>query len=148
MSIVEDFRQTLAAVQSETAQRESISQTEEYQALQRIIENVQQEQQAMLSSVPDSREEHDMDKQELIRYMLENKLTQVEEFKAKTRAKRSVDTMAVLRALEGDMDSLMLVSSIKQKDLETFIRDNPLYRKDLRACIVDEGYTITDIVVS
>jgi hypothetical protein len=148
MNPIQDYRQTLAEVQEQARKREEVMQSEAYQSLQQQIEALQESQAQLLSHIPDSREENEMDKEELIKYMMDNNLTQAEEFKAKTRAKRSVDTMAVLRAMEGDIDNLMLVSSIKQKDLETFIKDNPSYKRDLRSCIIDEGYTITDIVIS
>ena len=146
--ILADYRSTFTATQEEERQREELRNSEEYLAFQRVIEGAQKEQQEMLAKVPDCREEMEADKQELIAYMQQNDIKQAAEFKAKTRVKRSVDTSAVLRAMEGDIDNLMLVTSIKQKDLEEFIKSNPEYKRDLRSCIIEEGYTITDIVLA
>ncbi len=145
-SIVSDFRSTYEAVEQETAMREQLISSQAYQSIQAEIDALQAKQNELLAAIPDSREEHAMDEKELIAYMQENKITEAGEFKAKTRAKRSVDTYAVLQAMHGDIDALMLVSSVKQKDLEDFIKANPTYRKDLRSCIRDEGFTITSIV--
>lgn len=144
--ILGDFTTTYRFVQEQEKQRVEIMASEPYQYAQKQIDAFLEGQKNMLASVPDLREELAMDKAELIKYMEENALTEAGEFKAKTRVKRSVDTYAVLQAMGGDIDSLMLVTSVKQKDLETFIKANPEYKKDLRTCIKDEGFTITDLL--
>lgn len=145
-TLLTDYRQSLADVHREQAEREAIMQSEEYRECQEQIEALQALQEDMLSSVPDTSEEHAMDKEALIQFMYENKLTQAEEFKAKTRAVRSVDVRGVLEAMQGDIDNLMLVASVKQKDIETFWKANPEFKKPLKACIREEGYRITDLI--
>lgn len=147
-SALADFRSTFTAVQEEDKQRAEIMGSEDYAEFQRVIDGLLEDQKAMLAQVPDSREEHELDKKELIDLMIENNLTQAGEFVAKTRAKRTVDTYEVLKAVHGDIDTLMLLCSVKQKDLETFIKDNPDYKRDLRQCIRDEGFTISDLVLA
>jgi len=144
--ILTDYRGTLEAVTQEAKSREKIMETEAYKFLEAQLEQIQESQNALLIHIPDSREESSMDEKELIAYMQENNIFEAGEFRAKTRAKRSVDTYAVLQAMDGDIDNLMLVSSVKQKDLEEFIKANPGYKKDLRFCIKDEGFTITSLV--
>ena len=137
-SILADYRATLAAVREEERRREAVMESNEYKALQDAMD-------AMLEGIPDSSEEHALDKAELIAYMQENGVRQVEEFKAKGRTVRTVDTYQLLRKLEGDIDALMVICSVKQKDLTEFIKAND--RKDLKACVKDEGFRINDIVL-
>ena len=139
--ILGDYRSTLACVKEENATRERIKASPEYVALQETMEG-------LLEGVHDSSDEHQADKAELITYMQDNDLRNVEEFEARGRRIRSVDTYAVLRAMEGDMDNLMLVASIKFKDLDKFCKENPEYKGNLRSCIIEEGYKIIDIVLS
>ena len=139
--ILGDYRKTLEAVECERMIREGIKETPEYKGLERQLES-------MFAGIKDTSEEHQADKEELVAYMQNNDLRSVEEFEAKGRRIRSVDTYAVLRAMEGDMDNLMLVASIKFKDLDKFCKENPEYKGNLRSCIVEEGYKITDIVLS
>jgi len=144
--ILADYRATLAVTQEEEKQRQELMESEDYQLNQRLIDSLQKEQEEMLSKVPDSTEEYEADKQELIDYMQENNETKCEEFTAKGRKKRHVDVYATLQALQGDIDALMIVSSVKIGDLEKFRKENKVYSKELRQCIVEDGFVITDIL--
>jgi len=141
-----DFRATFQAVQQEAKARAEIEASEEYQNLQWIIERTQAEQAEMLAKIPDSREEHSMDRTELLALMAKENVYKLPGFKVKTRVVREVDTLATLHALGGDLDAMMLVSSIKIGALEAFIKDNQELRRDLKKCIIEKGVTITDIV--
>jgi hypothetical protein len=141
-----DFRATLAAVREEEAQREEVMHSPDYLALEVEKKKIEAKQELMLVHVPDSREEHALDKAELMQWMRENERMQVGEFQAKTRTKRSVDTYRVLQALGGDIDALMLVASVTQTKLEAWIKDNPSDKRELRKCIIEDGYTIVDIL--
>lgn len=143
--ILSDYRQTSKHIQEEILQRAKIMQSEEYVSLQRQIDASLAFQNDMLKTIPDSSEEYAMDKQELIKYMQEHQIHSAGEFRARTRIKRIVDTRKVLEAMQGDIDNMMLVASVRIKDLEEFARANPEYGKDLRSCIVEEGFTIVDI---
>lgn len=146
--ILADLRKTSAVIQEEARQRAEVQQSEEFTSLQEQIDALAEQQQKLLASVPDSSEEYDADKQELIAYMQENGVRECAEFKAKGRTIRSVDTKAVLEAMQGDIDNLMLVSSVKLKDLEDFAKANPEYTRDLRSCIIEEGFKISDVVLN
>ena len=141
--LLSDFQETFQSTREEAAMRETIITSKVYQAMQQAIDFMLEEQKKLLSAVPDSREEHDMDKKALIKYMEEQGLTQAGDFQAKTRTNRKVDVYAVLKALEGDLDALMVIVSITQKSLEEFAKDND--RKDLKQCIKETGTTITDL---
>jgi len=141
--ILEDFRQTFNAVKAEEETREQIRTSDEFQAYHESIDSLMAEQDKLLSLVPDTSEEYGLDKAELIAYMQENNETQLEEFKAKGRKQNTVDTYSLLRLLEGDIDALMVIVSVKQKDLIEFIKAND--RKDLKKCVIEEGFKITDI---
>lgn len=146
--ILDDYRQTSKDVETETMKRAEIMQSEEYRSLQEKIDASLAFQKEMLKSIPDSREEFLLDKRELMEYMQKNQMGSAGEFKAKTRVVRTVDTRKALEAMQGDIDNLMLVASVKIKDLDDFAKANPEYGKDLRSCITEEGFTVIDILPS
>lgn len=143
MSIAEqhlaDLRQSYAAVKQEEEQRKTIMESPAYLALQEQME-------AMLRSVPDTREEYEMDRDAVLKAVNAEGLTDIPGFVLKTRVKRSVDIRSVLEAMQGDIDNLILVASVTQKSLETFAKDNPEYKRDLRTCIREEGISVVDII--
>ncbi|MDB5344215.1 MAG: hypothetical protein JWP89_2592 [Schlesneria sp.] len=136
-----DLRVSYAAIKREDEQRKQITESAAYLALQ-------EQMTAMIAGVSDSREEYEMDRDAVLKAVNAEKITDVPGFVLKTRAKRSVDTNAVLHAMDGDIDNLMIVATVTQKSLETFIKDNPTYKRDLRSCIRDEGISVVDIMPS
>lgn len=134
-----DLRETYAAVQRETAERQRIMESPEYMALQAQMDS-------LLAGVSDTRDEYEADRDAVLKIVNAEGLTDVPGFVLKTRTKRSVDVYQVLQAMEGDIDNLMVVASVTQKSLETFIKDNPQYKRDLRSCIREEGISVTDIM--
>lgn len=146
MKPFDDLRSTAQAFQEENRQRSVIEHSDDYVSLQAQIDELLQKQQQLFAGIPDSREEYEMDKQEVIRYLTDNNLTDVEGFEVKTRKKNSVDTYAVLQALDGNLDNLMLVATVSQTALAKFAKENKGY-SHLKNCIREEGYTITEIVV-
>jgi len=145
-TLLTDYRQSLADVHREQAEREAIMQSEEYRECQEQIEALQALQEDMLSSVSDTSEEHAMDKEALIQWMQENKRYAVPGLKAKTRRVREVDTYKALQALDGDIDALMVISSIKIGALDQYAKDNPEYRKYLMPCVIEKDMLITDLI--
>lgn len=146
LEILADYRKTRSDFLAEQEMRSSLMKTAKYIEIEEQIRILQEGLAKSLEGVPDSREEYEMDTKELKDFMEKNGLTEAGEFKAKTRAKREVDTNAVLHAMGGDIDALMVVCSVKQKSLEEFISANPSYKKDLRSCIKDIGFTVTEIL--
>jgi len=144
--LLSDYRQTLQAIKAEKQLREGIIYGDRYQKLQTELEGIQEEQLKMLHEIPDTSEEHDLDKKALFDHMSENSIDTLEGCEVKTRVKREVDVLGVLHALEGDIDSLMIVVSVKQKDLQTFSKANTTYKKALKACVKDVGFSIIDII--
>lgn len=134
-----DLRISYAAIKREDDERKRIKESPEYLALEQQME-------AMFAGISDTREEYEMDREAVLKAVNAEKITDIPGWVVKTRAKRSVDTIAVLRAMDGDIDNLMLVASVTQKSLETFIKDNPTYKSDLRSCIRDEGISVVDIM--
>lgn len=108
--------------------------------------DLQAQMDAMLAGITDTREEYEADREAVLKEVNAQKITDLPGFVLKTRAKRSVDTYAVLQAMEGDIDNLMVVANVTQKNLESFIKDNPSYKRDLRQCIKDEGVSVVDIL--
>lgn len=134
-----DLRTTYFAVQNEESQRKEVMESPAYLALQ-------EQMNAMLAHIPDSRAELELDREAVLKMVNAEGLTNVPGFALKTRTKRSVDVYGVLQAMDGDMDNLMLVANVTQKSLETFIKDNPGYKRDLRNCIREEGTSVVDIM--
>lgn len=134
-----DLKVTHAAVLREADERKKIMESPEYLALQAQLE-------AMTAGVSDTRQEYEADREAVLKEVNAQKITDLPGFVLKTRNKRSVDTLAVLRAMDGDIDNLMVVASVTQKSLETFIKDNPAYKRDLRSCIRDEGVSVVDVL--
>ncbi len=134
-----DLRSSYAAVKAEEEARRKVMESKLYQALQ-------YEMDVLLQHIPNSREEYEMDKAEVLKEMNAQGLLHMEGFQTKTRVKKAVDTYAVLQSLDGDIDSLMLVATVSQKALETFIADNPETKRELRSCIKEVGESVTDIV--
>ena len=134
-----DLRVTYAAIKREDEERKRVMESPEYLALQEQMDG-------LLAGISDTREEYDMDREAVLKVLNDEKITDLPGFVLKTRAKRSVDSYAVLQAMDGDIDNLMLVTSVTQKSLEKFIKDNPAYKRDLRSCIRDEGTSVVDVM--
>ena len=145
-SLLADYRTTSAAIAQEEEMRAQIMKSEAYMNMQMRMESLQKTMDAMLESVPDSREENDMDKKALIEYMQANGLRKAGEFSAKMRAKNEVNTRTVMHVLEGDIDNFFLLATIKQKDWKDFCDANPQYKKEKSKCIEKVGETIVDII--
>lgn len=136
---LEDLRKSHAAVISEQERRKKVEESEVYLSLKAQMD-------AMFADIPDTSEEYAMDKEAVLKAMNEMGRTEIEGFHVKTRKKRSVNVREVLEAMQGDIDNLMLVSTVTQKNLEQFAKDNPEYKYDLRKCIKDEGISVVDIL--
>lgn len=147
MTNLQDLQKTAQAVKQEYEQRALILKSPEFLELEKKQNEIEQQIEDMLSVVPDSREEYEADKKTIIKEMLENGQTELEGFTVKIRNKKKVNTYKVLKAMDGDIDNLMLVSSVTQAALTKFIKDNDGY-KHLKQCIEDDGYTITDILLA
>lgn len=144
--ILGDYRATLSALREEERLRNDVIQSDEYIDLQTKIDRLQAQQEALMAGIPDSSEEHALDKAELLQYMQEHKCDHVGEFRAKTRVKRRVDVWGVFNALGGDLDNLVLLASITQTALEKWIKDNPEDKRGLRKCIIEDGVQYVDIL--
>ena len=144
MTMFEDLKATADAIKQEAEQRAQVQNSQGYLSLQSQIDNLLEAQKQMLAHIPDSTEEYEMDKAQVLEYLKENNLTEVDGFIVKTRKKNSVDTYKVLQVMGGDIDNLMLVATVTQTALTKFMKDNPGY-KELKSCIIEEGITVTDI---
>lgn len=145
MKMFEDLKATAEAIKQEAEQRAQVMNSPEYISLQEQIDKLLEAQKTMLAHIPDSTEEYEMDKAEVLEYLKANNLTEVEGFIVKTQKKNYVDVSMVLREMGGDMDNFKLVASITQKSLNQFIKDNKEF-KHLKHCIIEEGETVTDII--
>lgn len=145
MKLFEDLKATAEAIKQEAEQRAQVMNSPEYISLQEQIDKLLEAQKTMLAHIPDSTEEYEMDKAEVLEYLKANNLTEVEGFIVKTQKKNYVDVSLVLEGMGGDMDNFRLVASITQKSLNQFIKDNQEF-KHLKSCIIEEGETVTDII--
>lgn len=146
--ILADYRGTYADIQRQKEEREAIKKGDAYQALEKQRQEIEAQQKALLDTVPDSSGEFNMDREELIKYMTENGVTRAGEFVAKTRSKSRVDTRRVLEAVGGDIDAMMLLVNVSQKAIDDFSKANPEYKHDLKQCIVDDGFAVTDVILA
>ncbi len=136
-----DYRQSHAEVQRQTAERAAIMLSPEYVNLKAKLD-------ALTAHIPDSSEELALDREALLKALNAEGITELEGYEVKTRKQREVDTMAVLRAFDGDLDALMSLVSIKQTSLENWIESNPQDKRTLRACIVEKGIKVVDVIPS
>jgi len=144
--LTENLRQTARAVKEEEAQREAIRQSDEYVQLEEARRNLEEKQALLLHAVPDSHDEYMLDKQALIAYMLENRLTELEGFTTETRTRKTVNAVRVLDALQGDLDNFFLLLTITQKNLKEYGDLHPEYKKPFKDCVEVDRVEITDIV--
>jgi len=144
--LLKDYTESLSAVKEERKLRDDLIATPEYESLNEEIKLIKEKQDKLIATIPDSSEEHELDKRELFAYMVENNITEIEGYEVRTRDKNEVDVLGVLRAFEGDLDNLMLVTSIKQKDIKEFWKSNPEYKKSLKPCIRKVGFSISDVI--
>lgn len=134
-----DYKQSFADVQKQTAMRTTVMNSPEYQALKAQMD-------AMLSAIPDSSEELALDREALVKAMNEEKVLELEGCQVKTRKQREVDVLAVLNAFQGDIDALMSVATVSQKNLEGWIDANPEDKRALRSCIIEKGVKVVDVI--
>lgn len=133
------YRETYERAEMANLERAKIMASDEYQALQKQLA-------AMTASVPDWAGTLAVQRKDIFTLMNAEGLTQADGFAVKMRTSRSVDVRAVLEAMGGDLDNLMLIASIKQKDLAKFVKDNPSYKHDLRSCIREERTKVVDVI--
>jgi hypothetical protein len=133
------YRETYECAKSAEAERARVMETPEYLDLQAKLA-------ALTASIPNWAEELNAQREDILSLMNAEGIQKAEGFVVKTRTSRSVDVRAVLEAVGGDIDALMLITSVKQKDLEEFAKANPDYKRDLRKCIREEGVKVVDVI--
>lgn len=146
--LTENLRQTTRAVKEEEEARLKLQQTDEWLEAQNEIEKWQSIQQRILAQVPDSREEYMLDKNALIAYMHENRLTELDGFTVETRTRKIVNPTKVIHALDGDLDNFFLLVTITQKNLKEYGDLHPELKKPFKDCVEVDRVEIADISLS
>ena len=134
-----DYKQTYADVQRQTAERQKVMESPEYLDLKAKLD-------ALTAHIPDSSEELALDREALIRAMNVENVLELEGCEVNTRKQREVDVRAVLEHLSGDLDALLTVATIKQKDLDEFCKANTAYRSMYKHCVIEKGVSVIDVL--
>lgn len=146
--LLSDYRATLANVRAEQKEREEVEALPAFALLQAEIDLLKTKQEALLDSIPDSSEEHTMDKAELIKYLNDNNITILDGFSVKLRTSKSVNTNKVLHALDGDLDQFFLIANITQKALTEYGKLHSELKKPFKACIEIDSTSVTDLLLT
>jgi len=144
--LLSEYLETLAAVHEEEKRRAEVMKTPAYQSLVAQIASLSGEQTELLDAVPDSTDENVMDKAELIRFMNDNQIWELDGFAVKTRVSKSVNTTKVLHALDGDLDQFFLLSNVTQKALTEYGKQHAGLKKPFRECVEIDSESVTDII--
>lgn len=144
--ILTDYQKTFAVLQQEERQRSQLIASDEYQELQEQIAALQEAQKSILSRVPDSSEEHEADKKELLDYLNTNRITELPGFELKTRTTKNVNTTTVLNALGGDLDQFFTIANVTQKALGDYAKLHPDLKKPFKSAIEIESVGVTDVI--
>lgn len=143
--LLSDFKATFEQTRREKLQRQDVTESEEWQKLQTQIDELLKKQDELLLNVPDSSEEHEMDRKELIKYLNENRVFEVSGFDLKKRTTKNVNTNKVLTALGGDMDEFFLLANVTQKALKDYGDTHPELKKLFKGCIEIDSETVTEV---
>jgi len=144
--LIDDFITTLNDKENEEAARKKIEQSQEFKDLQKKIDDLVKDRDYLLSKIPDSSEEFEMDKSSLLNYMNEKGIKHLDGFEIKNRISKSVNTVKVLSALDGDLDQFFTIANVTQKALTEYGKLHPDIKKPLKDAIEIDKVTIVDIV--
>lgn len=120
----------------------------EQEKLREKTEELEEKKKEMLAEAPDSTEEYNAIKLQMIEHMLAEGLDNVGNIEAKYSRKNLVNTRTVMDVLQGDMDNFFLLASIKQTDLKKFEKENPEYKYQFKDCVEEISKELTDITIN
>lgn len=147
MTAYQIFIEAKAKRDAESQQRLAIKMTNEYIDIDRRISQLQDLQAAMLAEVPDSSEEYEKAKADMIAFLTSSSLSHFQNVAAKYREKKEVNKKRVLDALEGDLDRFYELAHITQVRLKEAAKDDPILKNDLLDCIEVVEKEIVDLEV-
>ncbi len=146
-SLIDNLKEVSKSVRDMQKFRATIEAGEEYQKLLSEKEEIEDKMNSMLPDMSLFLQEEEKRKNELKKYMLKNRIYSNDRLAVKSRRSKEVKCYDVLGALGGDIDTFMLMASITQKKLKEFYTDNPVYKDQLKHCIVEGEPVITDVSI-
>jgi len=132
---------------AEDVERVRIKYGPEFIALNQHIEELTNQQAALLALVPDSRPAYDSLKQEAIDMMRREDVYAVGSVSAKFKEKKEVNRDRLLRALDGDLDAYIAMSNVTQVALKEHAKGNAK-ESELLDCVEVVSRDIVDLVVT
>lgn len=131
----------------ENIERQNIKETEDYKALQRVIESASKEQEEMLSSVNDSSNDLYGVKQDIVKYFKDKDLESYGNCFGKFKTKKSVNSEKLLNVIGGDIDTFVVISDVSQKKLKEYAKDNKDIKSAILGCIEVDSKELIDVTI-
>ncbi len=138
------------SVHQELKERADIKASKQYEALESQIKQLKESQSELLSGVPDNSVYFGELKNDIMLDFKAQGITSCENVTAKVRKRKEVSVNGVLNVMGGDIDQLIVMSGITQKNLKDFasLSDNGGIKRELLGCIKETGQDITDLIIS
>ncbi len=124
-----------------------LRESEEYRALDRVINDAKKRQVEMLASVLDSSSEYEEKRLAMLDWFRSSGSESYANIKAKYRVKNRVNPRRVLEVLGGDWGTFEELIEITQSRLKDFGDAQPDLKKDLKDCIEQSSKELVDIEV-
>jgi len=138
-------------VQAEKQAKEKIKNSEEFQELEKQIEELKDKQTEMMDGVFDSSLDFDLLKQEALEEIKATKNYQgFGALKVKTKQSKKVNCNKLLKIIGGDMDMFLVHAKITQKTINELKKEHVFknMRKELDSCIEKVGFPdIVDVEI-
>jgi len=132
----------------ENMNRMELEDSEEYQALERVITSAKKEQIQMMKELPDSSSDYENAKQNMLEWFRESGQSKYANLEAKYKFKYKVHNMEVLDVLGGDMGMFQELIEISQKSLKEFAKDNPDLKRPLLNCVKEQSRQLSDLKIN
>lgn len=131
----------------ENIERKEIKEDEMYKIYAEKIEEFTQLQKEMLMDVEDSTAELLEVKKKITEIFKEKKIENYDNCFAKFKEKKSVNNAKVLEVIGGDLDLYATLSTITQKSLKDFAKDNKDIKKAILGCIQTDSKELVGVTI-
>ena len=145
--LIEEAQELEAEILLEHSQRIEIVESEEYKTFGRIIASAMEEQQGLLETVPDSKNNLIEVKQKITNIFREKEIEEFDNCFAKFETKKSVNSTKLLDVIGGDIDLFATLSQVSQKSLKEYAKDNKDIKKAILGCIQIDERKLVDITI-
>ena len=134
-------------IKKEEIERDVIRSRDDYLVLAKQIRELGEKQKLLIDVVESHDTEFEDLKLEVIDYFKSENIEQLENVSAKFKKKNEVSVSKVLAVLGGDIDQLVTMSGITQKNLKDFagLESNKPIKKELMDCVEETKKEIVDL---